>query len=253
MAGVNTDDLTPRERVQLKRLMDELYAPCPEQAVNLTTCLNEARPCAACAAAASLLEQRVRAGFVGDEARRAYEARFTAKPLAIDLAGSPAKGPENAPVTIVVWSDFECPHCRMTLPLIEKVFEEKAPLIRLVHKFYPLPSHPHADAAARAAVAAQNQGKYWEMEALLFANQLALEGTDLLRYAREIGLDIERFTADMEAPETIEHVARDKAAGQQAGLNGTPFIVVNGRVFDLSMFRVDDDLAGWIDLEASAK
>lgn len=250
LPGIDTEDFTNREQASWWRLVNEVYAPCPEQAVTLAACVRESRPCVACGPGATLLASRVRAGFVGEDARRAFDARFTRERLPIDASGSPSKGPADAPVTIVVWSDFECPHCRIALPLIEAAFEKASPKARLVHKFFPLPSHPHAEPAARAAIAAMNQGRYWEMERLLFDNQRALEPADLTRYARSLDLDMARFEADVASAETAALLERDRAAGKAAKIQGTPHIVVNGREFALGLFRIEEDLAPWIDLDA---
>jgi protein-disulfide isomerase len=118
-----------------------------------------------------------------------------------------------------------------------------------VHKFYPLRQHTHAETAARAAIAAQNQGHYWEMERTLFEHQDAQEDADIDRYAKDLKLDMARFHADMAADRTTQILARDHAAAEGAGLSGTPFIVVNGRVFDSSIFHVEPDLEPWIALE----
>jgi predicted DsbA family dithiol-disulfide isomerase len=251
LPGIDTEDLTSREHAAWWRLVNELYAPCPEQAVTLAACVRESRACAACKPGAELLVSRVRAGFVGEDARRAFEARFTRERLPIDSAGSPSKGAEDAPVTVVVWSDFECPHCRLAMPLLEAAFEKQSPKVRLVHKFYPLPAHPHAEPAARAAIAALNQGRYWEMERLLFNNQRALEAADITRYARSLDLDMTRFEADLVSPETSAHLERDRAAGKAAKIAGTPHIVVNGRRFELGLFRLEEDLGPWIELDVA--
>jgi protein-disulfide isomerase len=135
------------------------------------------------------------------------------------------------------------------VPLVEETVDRHAPNVRLVHKFYPLKSHKRAEPAARAAFAAKAQGKYWEMERLLFENQQALEEQDLLSYARKIGLNVDRFVADMESAQAAQAIARDREAADQAGLKGTPFIMINGREFDLSLFSLSTDLDPWIATE----
>jgi len=159
-----------------------------------------------------------------------------------------ARGPADAPVTIVVWSDFECPHCRISMPIVEEVFAKYSPRVRLVHKFYPLRAHSHAEGAARAAIAAQNQGRYWEMERTLFAHQNAQTMGDLERYATELQLDVQRYREDLFAERTNKILSRDRDEADRAGLSGTPFILVNGRELNLGLFRLDD-LDGWVALE----
>lgn len=251
LPGLESLTLEGRERALFQQLLSQLYAPCPSQAVSIQQCIEERRPCAACTPAALLLGEKIREGASADQAREMYGARFGSNLKKVDLTGSPSRGPADAPVTIVVWSDFECPHCRHALPIIEKVFEQHSPRVRLVHKFYPLRQHSHAAAAARAAIAAANQGKYWEMERMLFDNQESLTDSDLARYARELKLDPKRFAADLAAPRTGEWLERDHDQAEKAGLTGTPFILINGREFDTSHFHVNLDLDAWVTLELS--
>jgi protein-disulfide isomerase len=249
LPGVDTSDLVSRERRQWWRLVSQLYAPCSEQAVSIAQCVKEARPCAACKPAAQLIAARVRSGATVAEAEAAYAARFGPNIKSADLTGSPSRGPENAPVTIVVWSDFQCPACKHAMPILDQVIEKHAADVRLVHKFYPLKKHPQAEVAAKAAAAALRQGRYWKMEKLLFDNQLALGESDLDRYARSLGIDMDRFHEDMVSEQTLSLIARDKAEADKAGLRGTPFILINGREFDAALFRLDLDLEPWIVLE----
>jgi protein-disulfide isomerase len=249
LPGVDIDKLTLRERGLFYDLVSQLYAPCTEQAVSIAQCVQEARPCAACRPAATLLADKVHQGATAEEGRTVYATRFGPTIKKVDLADSPAKGPADAPVTIIVWSDFQCPHCRIALPMIEGIFDKFSPKVRLVHKFYPLHSHTTAEPAARAAVAAQNQGHYWEMERLLFSHQDAQLPKDLDAYAKELRLDPTRFRADLVADATTKIITRDRADADRSGLTGTPFILINGREFDLSFFHLETDLEAWIALE----
>ncbi|WP_197041267.1 DsbA family protein [Chondromyces apiculatus] len=249
LAGVNTGDLVRRERVLWWKLVNELYAPCSEQAVSIAQCVREARSCAACAPAAQLLADKIHGGAAPPDAQAAYAARFGPDVKQVAIGDSPSRGPENAPVVVVVWSDYECPACKRAMPFIEEAFATHPGQVRLVHKFYPLRAHVHAGPAARAAFAAQKQGKYWEMERMLFDNQLALNDTDLRRYAQELGLQMERFESDRQSDAAGVAIERDVQAGDKAGLQGTPHILINGRAFSYGLFSIDPDLGAWIDLE----
>jgi protein-disulfide isomerase len=249
LPGVDTSELVPRERRQWWKLVSQLYSPCPDQAVSIAQCVKEQRPCAACPAAAQMLASRVRSGATVAECEAVYGARFGPNVKNPDLTGSPSRGPVDAPVTIVVWSDFQCPACKHALPVIDQAAEKHANHVRLVHKFYPLKFHTHAEVAAKAAVAAHNQGRYWQFEKLLFDNQNALTETDLDKYAKAVGLDMARFHADMGSEKTAAVIQRDKAEAEKAGLSGTPFILVNGREVVLGLFRVDSELEPWVALE----
>jgi protein-disulfide isomerase len=112
----------------------------------------------------------------------------------IPIGDSPVKGPSNAPVTIIVFSDFECPYCQRAQRAVSQLLQQYKEQIRFVYHDFPLEGiHPHAFQAAIAARCAREQGKFWEMHGKLFENQYALATNDLLRYASEIGLDLERF------------------------------------------------------------
>ncbi len=248
LPGLSPPELSLREKRVWWQLLSELYAPCQSEAVSIRQCVEDARPCAACKPAALLLADKVKEGVTPAQARDLYGARFGPNVVQVAAADSPARGPADAPVTIMVWSDFECPHCRLAMPLIDHVVEKYAPKVRLVHKFYPLRQHTHAEGAARAAIAAQNQGRYWEMERTLFAHQDEQGEADLERYARDLGLDVRRWKADKDADRTSKILERDHADAERAGLTGTPFILVNGRPFE-SGFHVDPDLDAWVGLE----
>jgi 2-hydroxychromene-2-carboxylate isomerase len=249
LPGLESIVLEGRERETFWQILNELYAPCPSQAVSIRQCIEEARPCAACTPAALLLGEKIREGASAAEAREVYGVRFGPDVKPIDVADSPARGPADAPVTIVVWSDFGCPHCKHAMPVLDKVFEKHAGQVRLVHKFYPLRQHTYSAGAARAAIAAQNQGRYWEMERLLFENQDAQTETDLDGYAKDLKLDLKRFHADMASARTDKILTRDHDDAERAGLAGTPHIVINGRPFEGGHFNVNLDLDAWVTLE----
>lgn len=249
LPGVDTSELSEREKALFGKLAAELYAPCPEQAVSVAQCVEEARPCPACPKAARFLADRAHRGASAMETRSAYAIRFGPDVKQIAIGDSPSRGPEDAKVTIVVWSDFECPHCRMVLPILDRILAANTKQVRLVHKFYPLKSHTRAEPAARAAIAAKNQGRYWEMEDLLFKNQQRLSDADLDQYAGSLKLDMRRFHGDLQAPATTDAIARDRAEADRLGLTGTPFIFINGRPFDFDYFHVNEDLEPWIALE----
>lgn len=249
LPGLGDIELSRREAALFDQLITELYAPCPSEAVPLRQCVEESRSCAACVPAARLLAQKVRSGITAEQGRGLYKARFGPELKQVALDDSPAKGPADAKVTIVVFSDFECPFCGRAMPLIEHAFEKFSPRVRLVHKFYPLRQHEWAEGAARAAIAAMAQGKYWEMEKALFEHQRDLRPADLDQYAVELGLDLQRFRADMRSARATQILERDHAEGERAGLNGTPMVIINGREVDFAYFHLETDLEPWIRTE----
>lgn len=246
---VNVSDLSTRERATYDRLVDEALAPCPTEAVTLDVCLSEKRACKACGAAANFLLTQVKAGYDKPTIRKSYQHRFFGEAKPVDPADSPSLGPTNAPVTIVVWSDFECPHCKHVVPIVERIQEAHAQDVRLVHKFYPLPRHTNAKIAARAAFAAKLQGKYWEMERLLFENQQNLGEQTILEFASSLGLQMDRVKADMESDAATDAIKRDMDEADKLGLTGTPFVLINGREFIFRMFDPEQDLDTWVTTE----
>jgi protein-disulfide isomerase len=149
--------------------------------------------------------------------------------VAVDVGNSPAKGPKTAAVTIVEFSDFECPFCSRVVPTLHKIMEEYKGKVRVAFKQYPLPFHKSAGPAAEAAMAAHAQGKFWEMHDKLFENNKALDAPSLEKYAQEIGLNVAKFKADMESRRYESAVKADVEYGKTLGQFGTPTFFINGR------------------------
>lgn len=201
---------------------------------------------------AYLLQQRT------EDARRAYIDQLRAKtPVRIALepprqqietAGHPARGPANAPVEIVEFSDFQCPFCLRATPTVRQVMSTYGDKVRLVYRHYPLPNHPNARPAAEAAACAAQQGKFWEYHDRLFANPSKLADADLKKDAADLGLDTAKFNACVDAHEFKSEVDADVKAGDAAGVNGTPAFFINGRLisgaqpFEAFKRVIDDEL-----------
>jgi len=148
----------------------------------------------------------------------------------LPVGGSPLKGPKDAKVTIVKFSDYQCPFCASADPLVNQVLEAFPKDVNYTYKQFPLTSiHPNAMPAAKAALAAGKQGKYWEMHKKLFDNYRALGAEDLKKYAGEIGLDVSKWEADMNSKEVQDQINSDMQLARTAGVRGTPTIFVNGK------------------------
>ena len=234
LPGIDTSAMTPRERHEYSSLVSDLLAPCPNVPVSIAQCVQEKRACGACMQAAKSIAHAVREGASEEQIQTAFKARFDPSGLkVIPLAGSPSKGADDAKVTIVEFADFECPHCRAAVPMIDAVLAAHPDKVRIVYKFVALPNHVRAEPAARAAWAAGQQGKFWEMEHLLFERQDHLEQGDLERYAHILKLDIARWKVDMESPAAKDRVAEDHRLEEDLKLKGTPTLYVNGRELDI--------------------
>jgi protein-disulfide isomerase len=167
----------------------------------------------------------------------------------VDPGSSPAKGPKNAPLTMVIFSDFQCPFCKRVEPTLAQIEKEYGSKVRQVWKNYPLPFHNNAEPAAEAAMAAGAQGKFWEMHDKLFANNTALDRPNLEKYAQELGLDMGKFKADLDSSKYKGQIESETKEGQAVGVNGTPAVFINGRkisgAYPVETFKkiVDEELA----------
>ena len=163
-----------------------------------------------------------------------YKVSYSLKeptPVAQNIStdDDPAQGKLNAPVTIVMFSDFQCPACGAAHPVLKKIVAEYGDKIRLVVRDFPLTSiHENAFSAALAANAAFKQGKFFEYADILYKNQTALDALSLKKYAADLGLNMQRFEIDLSDAKTAAEVRKDMADGANYGINGTPTIYVNG-------------------------
>ncbi len=171
----------------------------------------------------------------------------------IPVGDSVVKGPKDGSITIVEFSDYQCPFCSRAEPIIAQAMEAFPTQARFVYKHFPLESiHPNAMGASQAAVAAGKQGKFWEMHEKLFANQRALQPDKLTAYATELGLDVDKFKADMASDEVKKSVAADMRLARTAGVRGTPTIFVNGKLLRNRSIEGFKELIGEL-LKDSAK
>src|SRR5215213_2349424 len=141
----------------------------------------------------------------------------------------PVKGTPKAAVTIVAFTDFECPSCARQHPVLDRIVSEFGDRVRLVVRDFPLSQHANARKAAEAAEAAREQGKYWEYATVLFRNQSALGVDKLRQYATDLGLDRTRFDASLDSGKFAEQVQRDLVDGRKLAINGTPTLYINGK------------------------
>ncbi len=165
-------------------------------------------------------------------------------------AADPAIGSSSAPVTLVEFSDFQCPFCQRVAPTLKQVKDTYGDKVRVVWKDFPLTQiHPQAFKAGEAAHCAADQGKFWEYHDRLFANQQALQPTDLKKYAADLGLDATAFATCLDTSKHGERVRDGVAEGSRLGVNSTPTIYINGRV--LSGAQPYEVIASVIDEELS--
>ena len=149
---------------------------------------------------------------------------------AVAVVGHPSRGPDDALVTIVAFSDFECPFCTKGAASLERLSATFDGKVRVVFRNMPLPMHAKAQAAAIAGLAAHRQGKFWEMHDALFATQGRFDPDDLDALADEIGLDLDEYRRDIADPALASALQKDIADAKALGINGTPSFLVNGRL-----------------------
>lgn len=168
--------------------------------------------------------------YYGDLAEKYdVEIYYEAPRVEIATKGFPSLGPEDGPVTIVEFSDFQCPYCSKVVPSLHKIHEEYPDQVRVVFRQYPLPNHRHAQKAAEASLCAQDQGRFWEMHDSLFENQKNLGLDQIKSLAAELDLDEAAFATCLESGVHADQIQADLRDGAMAGVSGTPAIFVNGK------------------------
>src|SRR5688572_19982422 len=149
----------------------------------------------------------------------------------IAVGNAPVRGGKTPKVTIVVFSEFQCPFCSRVLPTMDQIQKTYGNDVQIAFKHFPLNFHPNAMPAAIAAEAAKDQGKFWQMHDKLFANQQQLDRPSMEKYAQEIGLDMGKFKAALDSSKGKDQVEADMKQGAQFGVRGTPSSFINGRFF----------------------
>ncbi|HWE53213.1 MAG TPA: thioredoxin domain-containing protein [Bryobacteraceae bacterium] len=150
----------------------------------------------------------------------------------ISTDGDPYKGPANARITMVEFSDFQCPFCSKAVAEANAVLRLFPKDVKLVFKQFPLDTHSEAEFGAEASLAAQAQGKFWEMHDKLYAGFPDLSRKTVMGYAKQIGLDMNRFTSDVDSHKYKTRVRAEEQEGEKAGVGGTPTFYLNGRKYN---------------------
>ena len=153
--------------------------------------------------------------------------------LPVSISRDHIQGPDNAPLTLVEYGDYECPYCGQAYPIIKQVQDNLGDNLRFVFRNFPLTQvHPHAQKAAEAAEEADAQNKFWDMHDYLYEHQQALEDKDLEKYAGILGLNLDRFNDNIKNHVHVSRIREDFLSGIQSGVNGTPSFYINEIRYD---------------------
>jgi protein-disulfide isomerase len=243
--GVDLGGLSEAQRAVFFQLVNVEPSACNERR-SLARSLNEDDDCRDSLLLAQFVADRLAVGRTASDIEADIETvRLSLEVNAIDVGGRPSYGSGEAPVTIVVFADFQCPFCASESVRLRRLVDQLHGRTRLVFKHFPLRSHPRSKAAAIATEAAHEQGKFWQMADMVFAHQTALDDADLYRYAEQVGLDMARFRASYEAKKGKAAVESDRADGDRLEIPGTPSVFVNGRQVTHLLF--DGSIHAWID------
>lgn len=182
---------------------------------------------------------------------RNVKVNFEPYRLSFDNGSSPSMGKDNAPVTLVEFSDFQCPFCHRFAPVLQQVRNKYGDKVKIVYRQYPIPSlHPFAFKAAEASLCANDQGKFWEMHDAMFGEQNKLGVADLKDRAVRLGMDGKKFDSCLDTGRYTEQVQKDMSDGAKVGVTGTPAVFING--FELKGGAVPfETVAAAIDKELS--
>ncbi len=240
LSGVDVTGLSPAQKQTVFKLLRENDCSCG-CGMKIAQCRVEDPKCSYSRSLAAVTIKGIRDGKNLDEIHKALAAgpaphKVLEDAIKLSTAGSPSKGPADARITLVEFSDFQCPYCSKAVTDIDATMKAFPKDVRLVYKQFPLTDiHNRAMMASQAAIAANNQGKFWPLHDKMFADNHNLTRENILKWARESGIEMKRFTADMESAETKKQIARDLAEGEQAGVEGTPTVFVNGKHYNGSL------------------
>ena len=233
--GLLFELLDPPERTRYVDLAQTELCPCEGQMQSLDACLQVEDTCELGLQAGALMMRFVKEGAQDVEITDAIQlfVQNARRVWEFDMTNTPCVGPEDAAITLVNFSDFECPHCQEFSHALHAVMAANPESVRVCFKQYPLLAHPNATAAAVASIAAHRQDRFVEYHDLVFAHQVALSAAEdptalLVSLANEVGLNQERFLEDANAESSRQHVEDDRNEGSQAGLTSTPTCFFNG-------------------------
>lgn len=231
LQGVDVSKLSEEKQKLFYKLVSSMKSPCGKTH-SLRTSYAQDTGCKRAPFAVryilALLEDEATEDQIREEYTHKYET--PAKIVKLDLTKAPRVGAEDAPVRLIEFFDYACPHCAQFKPMLDKVSEEKSGKVAEYFMMFPLGKWPDSKSAAQASLAAQKQGKFKEMHALLFQKSPRHDKESVTGYAKELGLDMTQFEADYNA--AAPQVENDRAQGEAAGVESTPTVFFNDRKYE---------------------
>jgi protein-disulfide isomerase len=238
LGDVDLSGLTAVQKKAVLKLVREQDCSC-QCGMKTAECIMKDSNCAYSRALAKIAIQGVKDGKslieiskLMDASPKAHRPKVLEAPVTIPVDGSPVRGPADARITLVEFSDFECPFCSAAVKQVDIVMAAYPKDVKLIYKQFPLSMHPHAQFAAEASLAAREQGKFWEMYEVLFKNFQHLSRENVMLWAKQLGLDVDKFKADIDSRKFKAMVDKDLADGEAAGVYGTPAFYINGKQYN---------------------
>jgi predicted DsbA family dithiol-disulfide isomerase len=244
--GVDLSKLDDFERKVFFRVLNKESSACGKPH-SLLTSVRTDRSCRKSLYAARYVARLVDGGYTDSEISESIGKRFRSPRKQLDLTDAPVKGNPSAPVAVVEFVDYECPHCKSVQPVLKQLLEEYKDEVRVHFKHYPLGSHTNARAAAEAAMAAHKQGKFWVYNDRLWAIADSLTPAAMEQIARDVGLDVAKWRSDFESDAIQDRVQKDRSEGEALAISSTPTIYINGRQYTDG--RDVESLKDWVNEE----
>ena len=238
LGDIDLSGLTPVQKKAVLKIVREQDCSC-QCGMKTAECIMKDSNCSYSRTIAKIAIQGVKDGKslieiskLMDASPKAHRPKLLEEPVKIPVDGAPVKGQADARITLVEFSDFECPYCSAAEKQVDIVMAAYPKDLKLVYKQFPLSMHPHAELAAEASLAAREQGKFWEMYEVLFKNFRTLSRNSIMAMAKDIGLDVDKFKADLDSGKYKAVVEKDLADGEAAGVYGTPAFYINGKQYN---------------------
>ena len=238
LGDIDLSGLTPVQKKAVLKIVREQDCSC-QCGMKTAECIMKDSNCSYSRTIAKIAIQGVKDGKslieiskLMDASPKAHRPKLLEEPVKIPVDGAPVKGQADARITLVEFSDFECPYCSAAEKQVDIVMAAYPKDLKLVYKQFPLSMHPHAEIAAEASLAAREQGKFWEMYEVLFKNFRTLSRNSIMAMAKDIGLDVDKFKADLDSGKYKAVVEKDLADGEAAGVYGTPAFYINGKQYN---------------------